>query len=122
MRKVMADADVIMARRQLQICQQALIETQRNLHTCIDQTQRERSLAINGLKKAPAEVRALVSWQQRTVGLLAGVGAQKSKLQETEVHMKTSEKTLETSQRRRRQIELRQFKYEELIRQLCDSN
>lgn len=114
MRRLLLDADIALARRMLMALEQQLMQARRQLMEQAEAVSRQRELSLLERKAQAAYMSTVNRWLSDERKLILALEQKKNDLFDQARQMQVAESELEERRQRRRRIESRRLKYEEI--------
>ena len=121
MRKILAYADVALASSLFAAAQKQVESTERCLETQISDVNLKRTQTLERHMQTPVTKHHLLAWASTEKGWLAGVERTRLQWQQDATAAAESEKNLQSAITKRKIIELKYYKYEEMMN-MMESN
>lgn len=122
LRRVAADAEVVMARHVLSMALQSVKDTMQLLMQREERVRQTRQQKKKECVAQPAAINVLKRWRHDEFAMLAAMDRHRNELQEKRDTAQKAEERLAVSIRRRRLIEARREKYSVLIDELSEAH
>jgi PHD/YefM family antitoxin component YafN of YafNO toxin-antitoxin module len=114
MRRLLLDADIALARRVLEALEQQLMQARQQLAEQTDAVNRQRDLLLLERQAQAAYMSTVNRWLSDERKLILSLEQKKSDVMDQAQQVQVAKHQLEESRRRRRRIESRRLKYEEI--------
>ena len=114
MRRLLLDADIALARRVLEALEQQLMQARQQLAEQTDAVNRQRDLLLLERQAQAAYMSTVNRWLSDERKLILSLEQKKSDVMDQAQQVQVAEHQLEESRQRRRRIESRRLKYEEI--------
>lgn len=114
MRRLLLDADIALARRVLEALEQQLMQARQQLAEQTDAVKRQRDLLLLERQVQAAYMSTVNRWLSDERKLILSLEQKKNDVMDQAQQVQVAEHQLEESRQRRRRIESRRLKYEEI--------
>ena len=114
MRRLLLDADIALARRVLEALEQQLMQARQQLAEQTDAVKRQRDLLLLERQAQAAYMSTVNRWLSDERKLILSLEQKKNDVMDQAQQVQVAEHQLEESRQRRRRIESRRLKYEEI--------